>query len=87
MAQGNQVREEVLREFAPIGKYRVRLVRLRDRVFLDIREYVAGESFEGFTRRGIRFSTPAEADLLKDILKEVLESASLAGVSAKKGGV
>ena len=43
--------EEVVREFAPLGKYRVRLVRNPKRPdslpTLDIREYVSTERFEG----------------------------------------
>jgi hypothetical protein len=42
-------KEEVLREFPPIGKYRVRLLsgaRAKERT-LDIREYVSNETFEG----------------------------------------
>lgn len=70
-------REEVLREFPPVGKYRVRLVHNPRRAdqdpVLDIREYVHSEKFEGFTRRGIRLSDRAQIDLLRDVLKEVLE--------------
>lgn len=70
-------REEVLREFAPVGKYRVRLVHNPRRPgsppVLDIREYVTAESFEGFTRRGIRIRDRAEMDLLRDVILQVLE--------------
>jgi hypothetical protein len=70
-------KEEVVREFAPLGKYRVRLVRNPRRPneapVLDIREYVSAESFEGFTRRGIRIGDRAQIDLLRDTLMEVLE--------------
>lgn len=68
-------KEMVLREFPPIGKYRVRVV-MDERTqakSLDIREYVSGESFEGFTRRGIRLFKNAEADLLRCVLAEVVE--------------
>ena len=70
-------REEVLREFPPLGKYRVRLLHnprnpSPDPV-LDIREYVSTDTFEGFTRRGIRVSGRAHMDMLRDVLKEVLE--------------
>lgn len=41
---------------------------------LDIREHVSSEGFEGFTRRGIRLGDRAQIDLLRDILKDVLES-------------
>lgn len=79
--QEGKFEDEVLREFPPIGKYRVRLVASKRRggeAVLDIREYVKGGDFEGFTRRGIRLSARAEMDLLRDVLKEVLEQAGLA---------
>lgn len=72
------IKEEVLREFAPMGKYRIRLIQTRQGKGLDIREYVSGETFEGFTRRGIRLTDPAQADLLKDVLKEILDGKVLA---------
>lgn len=70
-------KDEVLREFAPLSsKYRVRLIRTgkgpNRRTVLDIREYVTG-SFEGFTRRGIKLASREDMDLLRDILKEVLD--------------
>jgi hypothetical protein len=66
--------EEVLREFPPVGKYRVRVLYHPKKVekVLDIREFVSSPSFEGFTRRGIRLSDRAEIDLLRDVLTEVL---------------
>lgn len=47
---------KVLREFAPVGKYRVREIEPDEGapVVLDVREYIKTETFEGFTRRGIR---------------------------------
>ena len=66
--------EEVIREFTPIGKYRIRLLvgpASREKS-LDLREYVSLESFEGFTRRGIRLVDRAQVELLRDILSEVL---------------
>ena len=70
-------REEVLREFPPLGKYRVRLLtnsrKPSSDPVLDIREYVSADTFEGFTRRGIRISGRAHMDVLRDVLKEVLE--------------
>jgi hypothetical protein len=71
--------EQVLREFPPVGKYRVRLVRGGQTAVkaLDIREYVTGKEFEGFTRRGIRLTSRADLDLLRDVLKEVLENTLL----------
>jgi len=76
------ISEEVIREFAPMGKYRVRLVRNprrpKEGPTLDIREYISAESFEGFTRRGIRIGDRAHMDLLRDTLKEVLEAGGFA---------
>ena len=70
-------REELLKEFQPLGKYRVRLLRDPRKPslppFLDIREYVNTESFEGFTRRGIRIQDSAQMDLLRDAILQVLE--------------
>lgn len=44
-------REEVLREFSPLGKYRVRLLQDPRKPgsgpILDIREYVSADTFEG----------------------------------------
>lgn len=71
------IKEEVLREFPPLGKYRIRLLgnprKPGAEPMLDIREYVSAEKFEGFTRRGIRLGDRAQIDLLRDVLKEVLE--------------
>lgn len=69
------VKEEVIRELPPVSKYRVRVLlnpKTQARV-LDIREFVSSESFEGFTRRGIRIANRAEVDALRDHLGEVLD--------------
>jgi hypothetical protein len=68
-------KEEAIREFPPLGKYRVRLLEnpKTHQMTLDIREYVSSESFEGFTRRGIRLIDRAQFDLLRDILGQILE--------------
>lgn len=74
------VKEEVLREYPPLGKYRMRLLRNPKKPTelptLDIREYISSETFEGFTRRGIRLQDRAQMDLLRDVLKEILETPS-----------
>ena len=78
------VREEVLREFPPLGKYRVRLLsdpKGKKRT-LDIREFVTSDTFEGFTRRGVRLSEAAQLDVLRDILKEVLDCGMMQGGGA-----
>ena len=76
------IKEEVLKEFPPLGKYRIRLIRSPKRPseapVLDIREYVSSETFEGFTRRGIRLGERAQMDLLRDVLKEILEAGGFA---------
>lgn len=70
-------REQVLREYSPIGKYRVRLMqnprKKSGAPVLDIREYVDSATFQGFTKRGIRLADRGEIDLLRDVLKDVLE--------------
>ncbi len=79
--------EEVVREFTPLGKYRVRLVRNprkpNDFPVLDIREYVSAETFEGFTRRGIRIGDRAQMDLLRDTLLQVLEAGGFVKAEAQ----
>lgn len=84
--------EEVVREFPRVGKYRVRLVvntRTKARA-LDVREYVSSQTFEGFTRRGIRVGTRGEADLLKALLATVVDEGLLPeraqGAPAAAGG-
>lgn len=72
-------KEQVLKEFPSFGKYRIRLLvdpaKPNARPALDIREYVSSESFEGFTRRGIRIAAKTDMSLLRDVLGEVLERA------------
>jgi hypothetical protein len=69
-------REEVHKEFPSVGKYRVRLISDAQassvNKTLDIREYVSSETFEGFTRRGIRLSERAQVESLRDVLTELL---------------
>lgn len=70
--------EEVLREYPAISKYRIRAVKRKDRVELDIREYISSETFEGFTRRGVRLRSKQELVQLQSHLKEILDSDLLA---------
>lgn len=78
-------KEEILKEYPAIGKYRVRLVQsekddgAKRSPALDIREYVTSESngFEGFTKRGIRLTSASQVDLLRDILIEVLSGGEM----------
>lgn len=70
--------ETVVKEFTPIGKYRVRLVSPITSgprpVYLDIREYINGENFQGFTRKGIRLDAPS-MELLSLVLKQIRDAA------------
>lgn len=66
--------QEVVMEFEPLGKYKVRLVKEGARIVLDIREYIASERFTGFTRKGIRLSTTEHIVTLTDILDAVRKS-------------
>lgn len=67
-------KETVLHEFPVVGKYRVRLVKedLKAPTTLDVREYVNGREFQGFTRRGIKLSTTKEIMELRDSLNVAL---------------
>lgn len=64
-------KDEVIKEFPALGRYRVRVLKRRGKKALDIREYVNAETFEGFTRRGIVLSTGEDCEKLKDILEEI----------------
>ena len=63
--------DNVLREFNPIGKYRVRLLDTGKGNVLDIREYIQNEQFEGYTRRGIRLIVPQDIPTLTATLTEL----------------
>jgi hypothetical protein len=73
--------EQVLQEWSPLGKYRIRLLANRKdpegEPALDIREFIQAETFEGFTRRGIRLSGRAQLDLLRAVLTETLARTGL----------
>jgi len=67
-------KEIVCHEFPAVGKYRVRLVKedLKAPVTLDVREYISGREFQGFTRRGIKLAATKEVMELRDHLNTVL---------------
>lgn len=73
-------KDNVVREFSAIGKYRVRILKTDKGELLDIREYISCKEFEGFTRRGIRLALPQETDELRQIIY------ALPAAPAKKGG-
>lgn len=51
------------------GSLRARVVERKGKKYLDLREWHQGESFEGWTRRGLRFSA-AELRVLEDIIED-----------------
>ncbi len=67
------IRQVVVREYGDVGRYKVRLVKSSDKpdapAFLDVREYVKGANYEGFTRKGVRLGA-AESKALRAILDE-----------------
>jgi hypothetical protein len=74
------IKQIVVREFGDVGKYRVRLVRASSKPeaasFLDVREYVRGANYEGFTRKGVRLGF-AEARQLRGILEGLEQEGAL----------
>lgn len=64
-----KAKDVVLREFPPVGKYRVRLIKPDEKSppVLDVREYVTGATFEGFTRRGIKLAADQLAGLAETL--------------------
>lgn len=67
-----QVKDKVLAEFPPIGKYKVRLIEGPRGKALDIREFIQTESFSGYTRRGVRLQYPADVEALAKSLADAL---------------
>lgn len=62
-----------LRELPAVGRYRIRVIRKgAGDPYVDVREYVNAQGFEGFTRRGITLSL-GQLDLLRVALKEAQE--------------
>lgn len=72
-ANGNgEERGEVLKEFPALGKYKVRLLKdRRDAVVLDVREYIDTDTWQGFTRKGIRLYDQKDVDALAAVLAKV----------------
>lgn len=81
--------DNVIREFPQLNsKYRVRLLSIDNgNQVLDIREYIASDTFQGFTRRGIRLSVPQDTATLANLLAELhAPSAPAPAAKPKKGG-
>ena len=73
----------VIREFPKMGEYRIRLLQSSSGPKLDIREFVSADTFEGFTRRGIRIDMHEAADLAALILD--IHSGALKRVAPNSG--
>ena len=71
-----KVMDEVVQEYPHLGKYRIRVLRKTNgngpSITLDIREYISAESFEGFTRRGIRLGELDLVNQLRDTLADIV---------------
>ena len=69
--------EEEIHEYPVIGKYRVRVLKKETsrtkQTMLDIREYVSADTFEGFTRRGVRLTAADEVHKLYEVLADVVK--------------
>lgn len=64
--------DNVIREFAQLGKYRIRVLELEPgRRVLDIREYVENSTFEGFTKRGVRLPLPRAISAFEKVFSEL----------------
>jgi hypothetical protein len=65
--------DNTIKEFPAIGRYRVRiLTNGNGQHVLDIREYISNsQTFEGFTRRGIRLTIPTETTTLASVLAQL----------------
>jgi hypothetical protein len=79
MRNGNPFKDTVLQEFPSVGRYKVRLLKPDENSLpvVDIREYVTGGSFEGFTRRGIKLTSdqiPGLASTLETIARMLATS-------------
>ena len=65
--------EDLVHEYPSIGKYRLRILKRGDGpAFADCREWVQSETFEGFTRRGIRLTSAEQVNSLRDALADAI---------------
>ncbi len=77
--------QEVVMEYEPVGKYKVRLVREgsraggEPRMILDIREFISSEQYTGFTKKGVRLSTSDELTTLASILDSLMKADPFSG--------
>ena len=54
------------------GKVCIRLIKLRDIVHLDIREFISGPKHSRFTKKGIKFSLPG-IELVESLIPQIKE--------------
>ncbi len=81
-----KTQDNVVKEFGNIGRYRVRLLGTQDgRNVLDIREWIANESFEGYTRRGIRLAIGQDTQQLAEVLTALHAPSQPVQAKPKKG--
>ena len=71
-----KLKDEVIHEYPACGRYRIRVLRTSVRgvtqTAIDIREYVVSETFEGFTRRGVRLPDIEHINRLRDCLADAV---------------
>ncbi|MHC4606491.1 MAG: hypothetical protein ACYTAF_06105 [Planctomycetota bacterium] len=86
-----KIREEIVHEYPAVGRYRVRVVRGTSArnggvTTLDVREYVVSDTFEGFTRRGIRLGATDQINRLRDCLADAVVRGWFDGLPADGNG-
>ena len=73
MTNDTRKNEELIYEYPAVDRFRVRVLRKDDKTTsLDIREYVAAEKFQGFTRKGIRLTSKEHMLQLRDSISDAL---------------
>ncbi len=71
MAETKPVRPEA-ELIGEVGRYHVRRIKKSGgRQVLEVREYLKGTCFEGYTRRGIALTIPGEVEQLRRLLDPV----------------
>lgn len=62
---------KVLKEFPQVGDFKVRLLEVKGKKLLDVREWIETERYTGWTKRGIRLANQKEVAQLAKILTDV----------------
>jgi len=68
--------DRVIREGAQLSKYKIRILETAKGNVLDVREYVDTDTFQGFTRKGIRLDA-GQANALAQYIRAVVEEGVL----------